>query len=264
MLDTKSTQPIADIQGLRVEFQTKDGPVIGVEDVSFSVGPGETVCIVGESGSGKSVSSLSLMRLVEFGGGQISGGRLIFNRSDAKKLNLAETDQDLMRTIRGNEIGMIFQEPMTALNPVFTVGRQLTEGLRLHKGLSKSEATARALELLRQVRIPEPERRLKQYPHELSGGMRQRVVIAMALACEPRLLIADEPTTALDVTIQAEILALMDRLKRETGTAVMFITHDMAVVAQMADRVVVMNAEEALRSRKIASDFSLRKELAVV
>ncbi|MEL7093567.1 MAG: ABC transporter ATP-binding protein, partial [Pseudomonadota bacterium] len=137
-------------------------------------------------------------------------------------------------------IGMIFQEPMTALNPVFTVGRQLTEGLRLHKGLSKSEATARALELLRQVRIPEPERRLKQYPHELSGGMRQRVVIAMALACEPRLLIADEPTTALDVTIQAEILALMDRLKRETGTAVMFITHDMAVVAQMADRVVVM------------------------
>ncbi|MEL7164187.1 MAG: ABC transporter ATP-binding protein [Pseudomonadota bacterium] len=255
MLDTKSTQPIADIQGLRVEFQTKDGPVIGVEDVSFSVGPGETVCIVGESGSGKSVSSLSLMRLVEFGGGQISGGRLIFNRSDAKKLDLAETDQDLMRTIRGNEIGMIFQEPMTALNPVFTVGRQLTEGLRLHKGLSKSEATARALELLRQVRIPEPERRLKQYPHELSGGMRQRVVIAMALACEPRLLIADEPTTALDVTIQAEILALMDRLKRETGTAVMFITHDMAVVAQMADRVVVMYRGNKVEEGRVEEIF---------
>ncbi|SEQ38588.1 ABC transporter ATP-binding protein [Thalassovita taeanensis] len=232
--------PIATIENLRVEFQTKDGPVVGVEDVSFTVNPGETVCIVGESGSGKSVSSLSLMRLVEFGGGQISGGRLIFDRKGGEQIDLAKTDQALMRTIRGNEIGMIFQEPMTALNPVFTVGRQLTEGLRVHKGLSKDEATARALELLRQVRIPEPERRLKQYPHELSGGMRQRVVIAMALACEPRLLIADEPTTALDVTIQAEILALMDRLKRETGTAVMFITHDMAVVAQMADRVVVM------------------------
>ncbi|SDN40296.1 peptide/nickel transport system ATP-binding protein/glutathione transport system ATP-binding protein [Lutimaribacter pacificus] len=233
-------QPIARIENLRVEFQTKDGPVLGVEDVSFSVNPGETVCIVGESGSGKSVSSLSLMRLVEFGGGEIAGGRLLFDRKDGGEIDLVKTDQSLMRTIRGNEIGMIFQEPMTALNPVFTVGRQLTEGLRLHRGLSKQQARARALELLRQVRIPEPERRLQQYPHELSGGMRQRVVIAMALACEPRLLIADEPTTALDVTIQAEILALMDRLKRETGTAVMFITHDMAVVAQMADRVVVM------------------------
>ena len=233
-------QPIARIEGLRVEFQTKDGPVVGVEDVSFEVNPGETVCIVGESGSGKSVSSLSLMRLVEFGGGEIAGGRLFFDRRDGDEVDLAQTPQDLMRTIRGNEIGMIFQEPMTALNPVFTVGRQLTEGLKLHKGMSQSQAEARALELLKQVRIPEAERRLKQYPHELSGGMRQRVVIAMALACEPRLLIADEPTTALDVTIQAEILALMDRLKRETGTAVMFITHDMAVVAQMADRVVVM------------------------
>ncbi len=233
-------QPIAQIRKLRVEFQTKDGPVVGVEDVSFEVNPGETLCIVGESGSGKSVSSLSLMRLVEFGGGEIAGGELIFDRRDGEEMDLSTADQDLMKQIRGNEIGMIFQEPMTALNPVFTVGRQLTEGLRIHKNMSKSAAEARALELLRQVRIPEPERRLKQYPHELSGGMRQRVVIAMAMACEPRLLIADEPTTALDVTIQAEILALMDRLKRETGTAVMFITHDMAVVAQMADRVVVM------------------------
>jgi peptide/nickel transport system ATP-binding protein/glutathione transport system ATP-binding protein len=233
-------QPIARIKGLRVEFQTKDGPVVGVEDVSFEVNPGETVCIVGESGSGKSVSSLSLMRLVEFGGGEIAGGELVFDRRDIGETNLETADQDLMKKIRGNEIGMIFQEPMTALNPVFTVGRQLTEGLRVHKQLSKADAEARAVELLRQVRIPEPERRMKQYPHELSGGMRQRVVIAMAMACEPRLLIADEPTTALDVTIQAEILALMDRLKRETGTAVMFITHDMAVVAQMADRVVVM------------------------
>ena len=232
--------PLATIENLRVEFQTKDGPVVGVEDVSFEIRPGETVCIVGESGSGKSVSSLSLMRLIEYGGGDIAGGRLLFNRGNGEEIDLAKTDQSLMRTIRGNEIGMIFQEPMTALNPVFTVGRQLTEGLRKHKGLNKAEAEARALDLLKQVRIPEPERRLTQYPHELSGGMRQRVVIAMALACDPRLLIADEPTTALDVTIQAEILALMDRLKRETGTAVMFITHDMAVVAQMADRVVVM------------------------
>ncbi|MCT4558904.1 MAG: ABC transporter ATP-binding protein [Pelagimonas sp.] len=240
MLDSTPTTPIAKIEQLRVEFQTKDGPVVGVEDVSFEINSGETVCVVGESGSGKSVSSLSLMRLIEYGGGDIAGGRLLFDRKEGEQINLAETEQSLMRTIRGNEIGMIFQEPMTALNPVFTVGRQLTEGLRVHRGMSKADATAEALELLRQVRIPEPERRLAQYPHELSGGMRQRVVIAMALACKPRLLIADEPTTALDVTIQAEILALMDRLKRETGTAVMFITHDMAVVAQMADRVVVM------------------------
>ncbi len=235
-------QPLASLRNLRVEFETKEGTVVGVEDVSFDISAGETVCIVGESGSGKSVSSLSLMRLVEFGGGHIAGGELLFDRGEKKggMIDVAHAGDSMMKTIRGNEIGMIFQEPMTSLNPVFTVGRQLTEGLRVHKGMTKDQADARALELLRQVRIPEPERRMKQYPHELSGGMRQRVVIAMALACEPRLLIADEPTTALDVTIQAEILALIDRLKRETGTAVMFITHDMAVVAQMADRVVVM------------------------
>ncbi|WP_417523790.1 dipeptide ABC transporter ATP-binding protein [Marinovum sp.] len=239
-------QPIARIEGLRVSFQTGQGPVIGVEDLTFDIHPGETVCVVGESGSGKSVSSLALMRLVEFGGGEIAGGRLLFDRRQGGEIDLAQSGQDAMRAIRGNEIGMIFQEPMTALNPVFTIGRQLTEGLRLHRGMSRGQAQARALELLQQVRMPEPERRLRQYPHELSGGMRQRVVIAMALACKPRLLIADEPTTALDVTIQAEILALMDRLKRETGTAVLFITHDMAVVAQMADRVVVMH-----RGRKV-------------
>ncbi|WP_306115219.1 MULTISPECIES: ABC transporter ATP-binding protein [unclassified Roseovarius] len=238
--------PIARIENLRVAFETRDGPVVGVEDLSFEVGPGETVCVVGESGSGKSVSSLSLMRLVEFGGGEIAGGHLIFDRKDGGTVDLAKTEQGLMRQIRGNEIGMIFQEPMTALNPVFTIERQLTEGLRLHRGMDRRAARARAIELLREVRIPEPERRLRQYPHELSGGMRQRVVIAMALACRPRLLIADEPTTALDVTIQAEILALIDRLKQETGTAVVFITHDMAVVAQMADRVVVM-----YRGRKV-------------
>ena len=234
-------QPLASLKNLRVEFQTKDGPVVGVEDVSFDIAPGETVCVVGESGSGKSVSSLSLMRLVEFGGGKIAGGELLFDRGEnGGVIDVSQAGDSVMRTIRGNEIGMIFQEPMTSLNPVFTIGRQLTEGLRVHKGMTKDAAEARALELLRQVRIPEPDQRLKQYPHELSGGMRQRVVIAIALACEPRLLIADEPTTALDVTIQAEILALIDRLKRETGTAVLFITHDMAVVAQMADRVVVM------------------------
>ncbi|MEM8802188.1 MAG: ABC transporter ATP-binding protein [Pseudomonadota bacterium] len=235
-------QPLASLKSLRVEFQTKNGPVVGVEDVSFDIAAGETVCVVGESGSGKSVSSLSLMRLVEFGGGKITGGELLFDRGEDRggQIDVSKAGDSMMRTIRGNEIGMIFQEPMTSLNPVFTIGRQLTEGLRVHKGLSKEAAEERALDLLRQVRIPEPERRLKQYPHELSGGMRQRVVIAIALACEPRLLIADEPTTALDVTIQAEILALIDRLKRETGTAVLFITHDMAVVAQMADRVVVM------------------------
>ena len=250
-------QPIAQIKGLRVEFQTKDGPVAGVKGVSFDINSGETVCVVGESGSGKSVTSLSLMRLVEFGGGEITGGELLFDAkgTPGSDIDVASADQDMMRQIRGNQIGMIFQEPMTALNPVFTVERQLTEGLRVHKGLGREAARKQAVELLRQVRIPEPERRMKQYPHELSGGMRQRVVIAMALACEPRLLIADEPTTALDVTIQAEILALMDRLKRETGTAVMFITHDMAVVAQMADRVVVMFRGEKVEEGPVAQIF---------
>ena len=247
--------PVANVNGLRVDFQTKDGPVVGVSNVSFNIESGETVCIVGESGSGKSVTSLSLMRLVEFGGGKIKNGHLLFESKDSGQIDLALTDSDKMRSIRGNEIGMIFQEPMTALNPVFTVERQLTEGLRLHESLSRGDAHARALELMREVRIPEPERRLKQYPHELSGGMRQRVVIAMALACKPRLLIADEPTTALDVTIQAEILALMDRLKRETGTAVMFITHDMAVVAQMADRVVVMFRGEKVEEGTVEEIF---------
>ncbi|WP_420567005.1 ABC transporter ATP-binding protein [Thalassovita sp.] len=251
-----SEQALASIEGLRVEFQTSFGPVPGVKDVSISILPGQTVAIVGESGSGKSVTSLALMRLVEFGGGQITGGRLLFDRKDMGQVDLAQADDAQMRRIRGNEIGMIFQEPMTALNPVFTIGKQLTEGLRLHMRMGRSQARARALELLKQVRIPEPERRMDQYPHELSGGMRQRVVIAMALACKPRLLIADEPTTALDVTIQAEILALIDQLRRETGTAVMFITHDMSVVAQIADRVVVMRDGEKLEEGSVEQIFS--------
>jgi ABC-type glutathione transport system ATPase component len=233
-------RPLVAIDGLRVEFKTDGGTIVAVDGVSFSVDPGETVCLVGESGSGKSVTSLSLMRLVEFGGGRISGGKLKFTPRTGESVDLAKASQDFMRELRGNQIGMIFQEPMTSLNPVLTIERQLVDGLKAHRGLRRDDARARALELLRGVRVPEPERRLKQYPHELSGGMRQRVVIAMAMACEPRLLIADEPTTALDVTIQAEILALIDRLKRENHMAVLFVTHDMAVVAQMADRVVVM------------------------
>ncbi|MAB87254.1 MAG: glutathione ABC transporter ATP-binding protein GsiA [Rhodobacteraceae bacterium] len=248
-------QPIARFENLKVEFQTQDGPVEAVKGVSFDIAAGETVAIVGESGSGKSVSSLSLMRLVEYGGGEISDGRLLFDRGAAGQVDLRTMDAKDMRAIRGREIGMIFQEPMTSLNPVFTVGRQLIEGLRLHMGMSKVAARNRAIDLLRQVRIPEPERRLGQYPHELSGGMRQRVVIAMALACEPRLLIADEPTTALDVTIQAEILGLMNKLKKDTGTAVMFITHDMAVVAQMADRVVVMFRGEKVEEGLVEDIF---------
>jgi ABC-type glutathione transport system ATPase component len=232
--------PIVSIEKLHVEFETDGGTVAGVEDVSFLVMPGETVCVVGESGSGKSVTSLSLMRLVEFGGGRITGGSLRFARVSGEVIEITTADARQMQEIRGNEIGMIFQEPMTSLNPVFTIEHQLVDGIRAHRPLSREAASAKALDLLKSVRIPEPEQRLKQYPHELSGGMRQRVVIAMAMACEPQLLIADEPTTALDVTIQAEILGLIDRLKRENGMAVLFITHDMAVVAQMADRVVVM------------------------
>ena len=251
---------IVSVDHLRVEFATDSGPVVGVEDVSFTIAPGETVCVVGESGSGKSVTSLSLMRLVEFGGGTIASGALRFRRADGTELDVAAASPAVMGEVRGNEIGMIFQEPMTALNPVFTIERQLTDGLMLHKDLSQAQASARALELLKGVRIPEPERRLKQYPHELSGGMRQRVVIAMAMACEPKLLIADEPTTALDVTIQAEILALINRLKREKGMAVLFITHDMAVVAQMADRVVVMYRGRIVETGTVDQIFTAPKE----
>jgi ABC-type glutathione transport system ATPase component len=240
VLQDDARRPLVAVDGLRVEFKTEGGTIVAVDGVSFSIDPGETVCLVGESGSGKSVTSLSLMRLVEFGGGRISGGKLKFTSRTGDPVDLAKASQDFMRELRGNQIGMIFQEPMTALNPVFTIERQLVDGLKAHRGLKGNDARARALELLRGVRVPEPERRLKQFPHELSGGMRQRVVIAMAMACEPRLLIADEPTTALDVTIQAEILALIDRLKRENHMAVLFVTHDMAVVAQMADRVIVM------------------------
>jgi ABC-type glutathione transport system ATPase component len=259
-LDTQIDTPVISLDHLRVEFETDGGTVVAVNDISFKVFPGETVCLVGESGSGKSVTSLSLMRLVEFGGGQITGGKMLLSRDEKQTVNLSEVDAGTMRSIRGNEIGMIFQEPMTSLNPVFSIERQLTDGLRLHTNLSASETREKALELLKEVRIPDPEKRLRQYPHELSGGMRQRVVIAMAMACRPRLLIADEPTTALDVTIQAEILSLINRLKRETGMAVLFITHDMAVVAQMADRVVVMYQGNLIEEGSVDDIFSSPKE----
>ena len=257
---TKKNVPVLDVKKLKVNFQTKTGKVTGVNDLSFSIFPGETVCLVGESGSGKSVSSLAIMRLVEFGGGKIDAGTIMFASNSYVQSDLIDSDQNKMREIRGNEIGMVFQEPMTALNPVFTIKRQLTEGLRVHKQMSKNEADVEALNLLKSVRIPEPERRLLQYPHELSGGMRQRIVIAMALACKPKILIADEPTTALDVTIQAEILTLLNRLKKETGTSILFITHDMAVVAQIADRVVVMYHGEKVEEGNVDEVFNNPKK----
>ena len=257
---TKKNIPVLDVKKLKVNFQTKTGKVTGVNDLSFSIFPGETVCLVGESGSGKSVSSLAIMRLVEFGGGKIDAGTIMFASNSYVQSDLINSDQNKMREIRGNEIGMVFQEPMTALNPVFTIKRQLTEGLRVHKQMSKNEADVEALNLLKSVRIPEPERRLHQYPHELSGGMRQRIVIAMALACKPKILIADEPTTALDVTIQAEILTLLNRLKKETGTSILFITHDMAVVAQIADRVVVMYHGEKVEEGNVDEVFNNPKK----
>ncbi len=257
---TKKNVPVLDVKKLKVNFQTKTGKVTGVNDLSFSIFPGETVCLVGESGSGKSVSSLAIMRLVEFGGGKIDAGSIMFASNSYVHSDLIDSDQHNMRDIRGNEIGMVFQEPMTALNPVFTIKRQLTEGLRVHKQMSKNEADVEALNLLKSVRIPEPERRLHQYPHELSGGMRQRIVIAMALACKPKILIADEPTTALDVTIQAEILTLLNRLKKEIGTSILFITHDMAVVAQIADRVVVIYHGEKVEEGNVNEIFNNPKK----
>ena len=256
----KNAKPIVAIRNLRVEFETDSGTVIAVEDSSFDVFPGETVCLVGESGSGKSVTSLSLMRLEEFGGGKIVSGKLALETATSGKLDLVDTDLEAITAARGKEIGMIFQEPMTSLNPVFNIEKQLTDGLKRHTTLTGPELRAKALSLLREVRIPDPEARLKQYPHELSGGMRQRIVIAIAMACAPRLLIADEPTTALDVTIQAEILALINRLKSDHNMGVLFITHDMAVVAQMADRVVVMHQGKIVEEGSVDDIFHRPKQ----
>jgi glutathione transport system ATP-binding protein len=233
-------EPLLEVDGLVVEFRTIDGTIRAVDRVGFRIDRGETLAIVGESGSGKSVSALSIMRLVELGGGRIVDGAVGFRRLDGSTVDLVHASAAVLRAIRGNEISMIFQEPMTSLNPVLTVGEQIAEAIELHQGKSRREARALALEALERVRIPEAASRLDAYPHQLSGGMRQRAMIAMALACRPALLIADEPTTALDVTIQAQILDLIKLLQREIGMAVLFITHDMGVVAEMADRVVVM------------------------
>ena len=229
------TAPLLEVDGLKTHFFTRDGIVRAVDGVSFSVATGETLAVVGESGCGKSVTSLSIMRLITSPPGRIVAGKIRFEGTDL--LGLPERE---MRDIRGNDISMIFQEPMTSLNPVLTIGRQITETLTLHEGLGRAAAEARAVEMLRLVGIPEPAQRIKQYPHELSGGMRQRVMIAMALACDPKLLIADEPTTALDVTVQAQILDLMRQLKSKTGAAIILITHSLGLVAEMAQRVVIM------------------------
>jgi peptide/nickel transport system ATP-binding protein len=242
--------PLLAVEDLRTWFYTRDGIVRAVDGVSCHVHAGETLALVGESGCGKSVTSLSIMRLVQSPPGKIVGGRLLFEGRDLLALDEAE-----MRRIRGNEISMIFQEPMTSLNPVLTIGRQVGEVLELHQHLGHAQALERAAEMLQRVKIPEPARRLAQYPHELSGGMRQRVMIAMALACNPKLLIADEPTTALDVTIQAQILDLMRELKQQTRAAIVLITHDLGVVAEMAQRVVVMYAGRKVEEAPVDTLF---------
>ena len=231
------SEKLLEVKNLKTYFYTDDGVVKSVDDVSFSVEKGKTLGIVGESGCGKSITSLSIMQLVETPPGKIVGGEILYQGE-----NLLDKNKDQMRKIRGGEIAMIFQEPMTSLNPVFTVGKQIMEALMLHTDLDKVQAKERAIEMLKLVKIPLPEKRFNEYPHQLSGGMRQRVMIAMALSCNPKLLICDEPTTALDVTIQAQILDLINELKEKLGTSVMMITHDLGVIAEVADDVMVMYA----------------------
>jgi peptide/nickel transport system ATP-binding protein len=242
--------PLLEVENLQTHFRTPDGIVRAVDGVTFQVDAGETLAIVGESGCGKSVTAMSILRLIAEPPGKIAGSIRYNGR------NLLDVPEAEMRGIRGNDISMVFQEPMTSLNPVLTIGRQITETIILHEGVSRADGNKRALEMLRLVNIPEPERRLVQYPHELSGGMRQRVMIAMALACNPKLLIADEPTTALDVTVQAQILDLMRQLKARTGSAIILITHDLGVVAEMAERVVVMYAGRKVEEASVRDLFA--------
>ena len=242
--------PILQVENLQTHFFTQDGVTRAVDGVSFSVGAGETLGIVGESGCGKSVTALSILRLLPRRMARIVGGRVVFDGQD-----LAALDEAAMRDIRGNSIAMIFQEPMTSLNPVLTIGEQIAEAVRIHQGKSNKEALARAAEMLRLVRIPDAERRLGDYPHQFSGGMRQRVMIAMALSCNPRLLVADEPTTALDVTVQAQILKLMLELKATTGAAVILITHDLGVIAETCRRVIVMYAGRVVEQARVEDLF---------
>jgi len=231
---------LVEVDNLHVNFPTIGKHVEAVRGVSFEIRKGETLGVVGESGSGKSVTSMSMLRLNDMAGAYVPDGKIFLNSERIGRTELTQADSVTLSEVRGREIGMIFQEPMTCLNPVLDIRTQLTEGLFQHLAMSKEEAEERVLSLLRRVRIPDPESKLNQYPHKLSGGMRQRVMIAMALACNPALLIADEPTTALDVTIQAQILDLIKDIQDELGMSVLFITHDMAVIAEMADRVVVM------------------------
>lgn len=245
------TPPLLEVQDLRTHFFNEEGVTRAVDGLSFTVAPQETLGIVGESGCGKSVTALSILRLLPPRLGRTVGGRVLFEGADL--LGLGERQ---MRAIRGNRIAMIFQEPMTSLNPVFTVGHQIAEAVRIHKGVSAGAARQRAREMLDLVRIPDAGRRLDDYPHQFSGGMRQRVMIAMALACDPRMLIADEPTTALDVTIQAQVLRLMLELKAKTGSAVILITHDLGVVAETCQRVVVMYAGRKVEEAPVADLFA--------
>ena len=240
---------LLEVQNLQVHFRTPEGVNRAVDGVTFDVEEGETLAIVGESGCGKSVTSMSLLRLIPEPPGKVAGS---VRFADKDLLQLSERE---MRAIRGNDISMIFQEPMTSLNPVLTVGRQISETLRMHQGLDWKAAEARAVEMLTLVGIPESKRRVREYPHQLSGGMRQRVMIAMALACNPKLLIADEPTTALDVTIQAQILQLMQDLKRRVGAAIILITHDLGVVAEIAERVMVMYAGRKVEEAPVRELF---------
>ena len=240
---------LLEVKNLHTYFETRRGTVKAVNDVSYSVEAGKTLGIVGESGSGKSVSAMSIIKLLD-GNGYIHDGEIIFDGKDLVNMSIKEMSQ-----IRGNDISVIFQEPMTSLNPVFTIERQLSEPFMIHQGLSKKEAREKSVEMLEKVKIPNPEAVVKQYPFQLSGGMRQRVMIAMALACVPKLLIADEPTTALDVTIQAQILKLMNELKEEIGTSILFITHDLGVINEMADDVAVMYCGQVVEKAPVRTIF---------
>lgn len=248
---TRDNTPILQVQNLQTHFHTLEGVAKAVDDVSFTCMPGETIGLVGESGSGKSVTALSIMQLIPTPPGRYAGGRILFENE-----NLVALPVQQMRKIRGNRISMIFQEPMTSLNPVFTIGDQIAEVFINHEGLGRKAAMDRAVDMLDQVRIPSPRRRSREFPHQLSGGMRQRAMIAMALACKPQVLIADEPTTALDVTIQAQIIDLMMELKQDYGTAIMMITHDLGVIAQMADWMIVMYAGKVVEEAPTADLFN--------
>ncbi len=246
-----TADPLLEIRNLKTYFDVRGGVLKAVDDVSLTIKSGETLGLVGESACGKSVTASSIMRLIPIPPGRIAGGEIIFEGVNVLKLPESE-----MRKVRGNKISMIFQEPMTSLNPVFTVGDQVAEVIRLHKKLSQHETRNRVIEAFRLVRIPAPESRINEYPHQMSGGMRQRVMIAMALACYPKLMIADEPTTALDVTIQAQILDLMNKLKEETGASILFITHDLGVIAEMAQKVAVMYAGKIMEEADVDTLFA--------